>query len=197
MEEGLLKQKVVDGGHEFWSIYFPCSLVLQVLQAAHDDLGHNRFPNTYAAVKWVFYWKNIKENVQQHSKLCPMCTQHRSENVKFERKLFHTSMSPVDFICMDLIGEFHPPTRRDHCVALTACCMLTGFTWCILLKTKTTDAVVTAYKNHIAFPFGGSVKVLMAAELNSRTSSSRKLSPSLEQKCLSIHHHIDHRAMGR
>ena len=31
MEDGLLKQKVVDGGHEFWSIYFPCSLVLQVL----------------------------------------------------------------------------------------------------------------------------------------------------------------------
>ena len=31
MEDGLLKQKVVDGGHEFWSIYLPCSLVLQVL----------------------------------------------------------------------------------------------------------------------------------------------------------------------
>ena len=31
MEDDLLKQKVVDGGHEFWSIYLPCSLVLQVL----------------------------------------------------------------------------------------------------------------------------------------------------------------------
>ena len=31
MEGDLLKQKVVDGGHEFWSIYLPCSLVLQVL----------------------------------------------------------------------------------------------------------------------------------------------------------------------
>ena len=55
MEDDLLKQKVVDGGHEFWSIYLPCSLVLQVLQAAHDDLGHNGFPRTYAAVKRVFY----------------------------------------------------------------------------------------------------------------------------------------------
>ena len=63
MEDDLLKQKVADGGHEFWSIYLPCSLVLQVLRAAQDDLGHNGFPRTYAAVKWVFYWKNIKENV--------------------------------------------------------------------------------------------------------------------------------------
>ena len=39
--------------------------------------------------------------------------------------------------------------------------MLTGFTWCVPLKTKTADEVVTAYKNHIAYPFGGSVKILM------------------------------------
>ena len=157
MEDDLLKLKVVDGGHEFWSIYLPCSLVLQV---AHNDLGHNGFPRTYAAVKWVFYWKNIKENVQQHCKLCPVCTLLRSEYVKFERKLFHPSMSPMDFIYIDLIGEFHPSTRHGHYFALTACCMLTGFTWCIPLKTKTADEVVTAYKNDIACPFRGSVKIL-------------------------------------
>ena len=28
MEDGLLKRKVVDGGHEFWSIYLSSSLVL-------------------------------------------------------------------------------------------------------------------------------------------------------------------------
>ena len=39
--------------------------------------------------------------------------------------------------------------------------MLTGFTWCIPLKTKTAAEVVTAYKNHIACPFGGRVKILM------------------------------------
>ena len=38
--------------------------------------------------------------------------------------------------------------------------MLTGFTWCIPLKTKTVAEVVTAYKDHIACPFGGSVKIL-------------------------------------
>ena len=31
MEDGLLKRKVVNGGHEFWSNYLPASLVLQVL----------------------------------------------------------------------------------------------------------------------------------------------------------------------
>ena len=62
---------------------------------------------------------------------------HQLENVKFERKIFKPSLQPMDFIYMDLIGEFHPPTSRGHCYALTAVCMLTGFTWCVPLKTKT------------------------------------------------------------
>ena len=62
---------------------------------------------------------------------------------------------------MDLIGEFHPPTSRGHHYALTAVCMLTGFTWCIPLKTKTAEEVSKAYLDHIYSNFGGSVKILM------------------------------------
>ena len=96
-----------------------------------------------------------------HCKMCPVCMLHRKELVKFERKLFCPSLTPMDFIRMDLIGEFHPPTRHGHHFALPACCMLTGFTWCVPLKTKTEVEVVTAYKNHIYCTFGGSVKILM------------------------------------
>ena len=103
--------------------------------------------------------------------MCPVCMLHRKELVKFERKLFHPSLSPMDFICIDLIGEFHPPARCGHCFALTACCMLTGFTWCIPTKTKTAAEVVTANKNHIYCVFGGSVKIL----LDNRTEFKNKL----------------------
>ena len=49
--------------------------------------------------------------------------------------------------------------------------MLTGFTWCIPLKTKTADEVVTAYKNHIACHFRRSVKILT----DNRTEFKNKL----------------------
>ena len=135
--------------------------VLQVLCAAHDDLGHNGFPRTYAALKRVFYWKGMKENIRDHCKMCATCTLHRSENIKFERKIFRPSLLPMDFICMDLIGEFHPPTSHGHHYALTVDCMLTGFTWCIPLKTKTAEEVAKAYLDHIYSLFGGSVKIMM------------------------------------
>ena len=50
-ENELLMRKVIDGGHEFHAIYLPSVLIFQVLRTAHDDLGHNGFPRTYAALK--------------------------------------------------------------------------------------------------------------------------------------------------
>ena len=134
---------------------------MQVLCAAHDDLGHNGFPRAYTALKRVFYWKGMKENIRDHCKMCATCILHRSENIKFERKVFQPSLLLMDFICMDLIGEFHPTTNCGHHYALTAVCMLKGFTWCIPLKSKKSDEVVKAYLDHIYSLFEGSVKILM------------------------------------
>ena len=62
-ENELLMRKVIDGGHEFHAIYLPSVLTFQVLRTAHDDLGHNGFPRTYAALKRIFYWKGMKEDI--------------------------------------------------------------------------------------------------------------------------------------
>ena len=159
-ENELLMRKVIDGGHEFCAIYLPSVLIFQVLRTAHDDLGHNGFPRTYAALKRVFFWKGMKEDIRKHCKTCATCQLHKLENVKFERKIFRPSLQPMDFISMDLIGEFHPPTSRGHRYALTAVCMLTGFTWCVPLKTKTVEEVVKAYMDHIYSNFGGSIEIL-------------------------------------
>ena len=103
----------------------------------------------------------MKEDIRKHCKMCATCILHKAENVKFERKIFKPSLQLMDFICMDLIGKFHPPTSHGHRYALMAVCMLTGFTWCIPLKTKTADEVAKAYLDHIYSLFGGSVKIMM------------------------------------
>ena len=72
----LLTRKVINGGHEFHAIYLPSVLIFQVLQTAHDDLGHNGFPRTYAALKRVFFWKGMKEDIRKHCKTCATCQLH-------------------------------------------------------------------------------------------------------------------------
>ena len=66
----------------------------------------------------------------------------------------------MQFISMDLIGEFHPPTSKGKRYALTVICMLTGYVFCIPLKTKTAEEVLQAYIDHVYSKFGGSIKIL-------------------------------------
>ena len=52
-------------------------------------------------------------------------------------------------------------SSKGNRFALTAVCMLTGFTFCIPLKSKCTEDVIKAYINHICCTFGPSKKILM------------------------------------
>ena len=61
---------------------------------------------------------------------------------------------------MDLIGEFHPPLSNGNRYALTGVCMLTGFTWCIPIKSKKASDVARAYMQHVYSILGGSTKIL-------------------------------------
>ena len=66
----------------------------------------------------------------------------------------------MEFIAMDLIGEFHPASSKGNRYALTAICMFTGFTFCIPLKSKKAEDMINTYINHICCPFGPSKKIL-------------------------------------
>ena len=65
----------------------------------------------------------------------------------------------MEFIYMDLTGEFHPPSSKGNRYTLTAVCMLIGYIFCIPIKNKSAE-IVTAWRNHNAFPFGFCRKLL-------------------------------------
>ena len=90
---------------------------------------------------------------------------------------------------MDLIGEFHPPSSKGNRYALTAVCMLTDYTFCILLKSKSAEEIITAWRNHIAFPFGVCRKLLMDNDTEFKMNYFPGLQSSLELKEKFIHLH--------
>ena len=162
VHEGILYHQVIEGEQSFHAIYIPKtpeSLIQSILKAAHDESGHNRFPRTYSAIRRLYLWKGIKD-VLQHCRNCYTCQLHRTAAVKFEAKHFKLSLKPMDFIAMDLIGEFHPPSSQGNCYALTRVCMLTEFTWCVPIKSKTAADVARACIQHVYSILGGSKKIL-------------------------------------
>ena len=53
------------------------------------------------------------------------------------------------------LNEFYPKSKSGNHYALTAICMLTGYTFCIPLKSKTATEIVQAYIDKIYAEFGG------------------------------------------
>ena len=66
----------------------------------------------------------------------------------------------MEFIYMDLIGEFHPPTSRCHRYVLTVMDMLTGFVFCAPLQTKKAEEIIQKYLDTVYYRFSESRKIL-------------------------------------
>ena len=136
MENDILKQKLVDNGLLYTPIVVPDILKDCLLILAHDKQGHNGFRRTYASLKNRYHWKGMKKSVYQHCTNCQVCTKHNIKTQQLKNEHFSSPPQPMEFIAMDLIGEFHPASSKGNRFTLTAVCMLTGFTFCIPLKSK-------------------------------------------------------------
>ena len=160
VKNNVLFRSIVDNGHKFEVRVIPESLQDVVLHLGHNQSGHNGYQRTYAAIKRLYYWKGMRTHVLRYCKSCKTCAVQKVQKTQFEKQIFEPGVQPMEFVSMDLIGEFHPPSSRGNRYALTAVCMLTGYTFCIPIKSKTAEEIATAWRNHIAFPFGVCRKLL-------------------------------------
>ena len=151
---------MVNNGHKFEAAVVLEDLIHTVLHLDHNQSSHNGYQRTYAGIKHVYYWKGMRKHILVHCKSCPTFAKQRVQKTQFKKQIFEPGVQPMEFICIDLIGEFYPSSSKGNRYALTAVCMLTGFTFCIPIKNKTAEEVVTAWRNHITFPFGVCRKLL-------------------------------------
>ena len=159
VKDKLLKRYVIDGNNTYETTVILRAITAQVLRMVHDHLGHNGTHRTYTLLKKLYYWKGLKPSVEKHIKMCYQCQRNR-QVVKYATLHFDVATFPMQFISMDLIGEFHPPTIRNNKYALTVICMLMGCVFCVPLKTKAAEEVTQAYIDNIYSKFGGSMKIL-------------------------------------
>ena len=146
-----MKRYVTDGDKTYETIVLPRGLTAQILKMAHDNLRHNGTHRTYMLLKRLYYWKGLKPSVTKHIQRCYQYQTRNKQEVKYATLHFDVATFPMQFVSMDLIGEFHPPTTKGKRYALTVTCMLTGYVFCIPLKTKTAEEVLKAYINNVFF----------------------------------------------
>ena len=159
IKDKLLKRYVIDGDNTYETTVMPRALIARILQMVHDNLGHNGTHRMYTLLKRLYYWKGLKRSVAKHIRMCYQCQRRNKQVVKYATLHFDVATFPMQFISMDLIGEFLPPSTKKNRYALTVIRMLMCYIFCIPLRTKTIEEVIQAYIDNIYSKFGGSIKI--------------------------------------
>ena len=136
IENDILRHHLILNEQTFYPIFLLHMLIGHVLELAHNKLGHNGISRTYAMLKRLYYWKGMKASITKLIKNCDVCQKHNLQVVPCAKLHFDTATFPMEFISMDLIGELYPPSKSGHKYALTIICLLTGYVFCIPLKTN-------------------------------------------------------------
>ena len=158
MEDEILKKKTVINDILYTPTVVPDVLKDCLLILAHDKKGHNGFKRTKSSLKQLYHWKGMKKTIQRHCNTCSTCAKHNIKVQHIQKEHFKVPPQPMEFIAMDLIGDFHPPSSKGNRYALMAVCMLTGFTFCIPIKSKKVKDVMKAYTDNICCVFRPSKK---------------------------------------
>ena len=122
---------------------------------AHNMLGHNGTTRTYSLLCRLYFWKGMKNSIAHFIRSCLTCQNRNQQVVHYAHSNFQVATFPMEFISMDLIGELYPPSKSGHKYALMVICMLTGYVFCVPLKSKLALEVVQVSINHIYAKFGG------------------------------------------
>ena len=141
IEYELLRRNITGNKVCFHTMVLPWGLMTQTLRAALEKLGYNGSNRTNILVHKLYYWKGRNASVNKHIKQCMICQKRNIQVVKYAQLQFSTLRLPMQFISMDLIEAFDPSSNGYH-YALMVICMLTGYTFCISLKTQTASEVV-------------------------------------------------------
>ena len=190
LEGRLLKKYIYDNKQRFEVTVVPPNCEAMLLNLAHDQMGHNGSARTYMLIKRLYYWKGMKTDINIYVKQCKLCQRQTIVPVKYSQGHFSAPMTPMEFISMDLIGDFIPSSKGNK-YALTVICMLTGYTFCIPIPTKKASDVVTAYVDNVYAKFGGSKKILSDNGTEFKNHLFEKVAKELgvEFKCYTAPYH--------
>ena len=109
VKNNVLFTSIVDNGNKFEAKVILESLVDVVLHLGHNQSGHNGYQRTYAAIKCLYYWKGMRAQVLQYCKSCKVCALQKVKKTQFGKQIFEPGVEPMEFVSMDLSGEFHSP----------------------------------------------------------------------------------------
>ena len=143
-------------------IVAPVSTISGILTRLHDLRGHFGFNKTLKLVTSEFYWKNIRNDVDDYTKNCLKCAE-RSRPTSAMTPATHigslSALTANDTVSSDIVGPF--PLNEEgltHIVTFTD--NYSRYNVSVALKDCTAQSIETAFLNNWILHFGAPARIL-------------------------------------
>ena len=126
LKDGILKRCVNDNKQVVEATVMLVMFLSQLLRQGHDISDWN----SSVCTPGDYYKKGLISTVYKYASV-KTCKQWSKQAMKYTNFTHLCSKNPMQFISVDLIGEFYLKSSAWNSYALTVISMLTGYTFCI------------------------------------------------------------------
>ena len=128
-----------------------------IIREHHESAygGHKGCSKTFSRIRERFYWKNLKEQVEQFIKTCESCQRKKLVRVKPRAEMIITDTPEfgMEKVACDLIGPL-PRTEKQNRFILTIQCVLTKYSVAIPLPNAESTTIASAFAENFICRFG-------------------------------------------
>ena len=148
----------------------------QVLNLAHDEMGHYGVKKTCQILGRNFYWPRMREDVTDYVKTCIGC-QHKRRVTVFDRvpiqPFCNRPTNSFEVVSLDLYGPITPTSTSGHKYVLGVICLQSRWVECYPLKSLKPSEVVENLMKF--FSYAGYPKVIISDNATNFVSKLNKL----------------------
>ncbi|CAB0041111.1 unnamed protein product, partial [Trichogramma brassicae] len=120
----------------------------QILYNMHSSAvgGHKGISKVFRRARSLYYWKNMKRDIQIYIQRCATCQTKKLIRKKVKQPMIITDspFEAMEKVCVDIVGPF-PRTSRGNNNILTMQCNLTKFCMAAAIPDATAETVADAF----------------------------------------------------
>ncbi|KAL7837443.1 hypothetical protein SRHO_G00271540 [Serrasalmus rhombeus] len=154
MQDGVICHVVQDPqtNEAVSQIWVPQHHIITLLEAYHDETGHQGVERTLSLLKRHFYWVGMESSVRDFIRLCPRCTFRKARPESKAPLVPFTGQGPLHIVAMDFLSLGRPADRYQNILVITD--LFTKFAWAVPMVDQSALTTARVMWNCVIQPFG-------------------------------------------
>ncbi|KAL7862813.1 hypothetical protein SRHO_G00117970 [Serrasalmus rhombeus] len=154
MQDGVICRVVQDPqtNEAVSQIWVPQHYIITLLEAYHDETGHQGVERTLSLLKRHFYWVGMESSVRDFIRLCPRCTFRMARPESKAPLVPFTAQGPLHIVAMDFLSLGRPADRYQNILVITD--LFTKFAWAVPTVDQSALTTARVMWNCVIQPFG-------------------------------------------